>query len=57
MGKIGFNTTSKKEESLDLNIVKTDQVENYSHKIKLLGLPLWTSIKVHTIDTKTVEEK
>mgnify|MGYP003645965242 CR=1 FL=1 len=57
MGKIGFNTTSKKEESLDSNIVKTDQVENYSHKVKLLGLPLWTSIKVHTIDTKTVEEK
>ena len=56
MSKIGFNTTTKKEQSLDSNTVKTDSLENYSHKIKILGLPLWTSIKVHTIDTKTVEE-
>ena len=56
MGTIGFATTAKKEEEQDDNVVKTDQIEHFEHKIKLLGVPLWTSTKHHTVDIKTVEK-
>ena len=56
MGKIGFNTSATQTEEGDDNVVKTDQIENFTHKIKLFGIPLWTSTKHHTVDIKTVEK-
>ena len=55
MAKIGFNTKAVEEQEND-NVVKTDQIENYVHKIKLFGIPVWSSTKNHTVDIKTVEK-
>ena len=54
MAKIGFNTKAVEEEND--NVVTTDQVEAYTHKIKLFGIPVWSSVKNHTVDIKTVEK-
>ena len=56
MGKIGFSTSAVKEEGVNDNITTTDQIENYTHKIKFFGLPVFTSTKYHSIDSKVTEK-
>jgi len=34
--------------------VKSDSVENYEHKISILGVPIFKATKYHTIDSKRV---
>ena len=52
MGKIGFGIT-KEEQELD-DTIKTDQEENFIHKISLFGVPVFKSTKFHKIDSKQV---
>jgi hypothetical protein len=51
--KIGFQTKASQEEENE-DIIKTDQIENYTHKISLFGLPVFKSTKFHQIDSKQV---
>ena len=53
MSKIGFNN-SKEDNN---NTTKTDQVERYKHVVRLFGIPIFSSTKNHTIDSKVVEDK
>lgn len=34
--------------------VKSDSVENYEHKISILGVPVFKATKYHQIDSKRV---
>ena len=53
MSKVtGFGKSITDEQEKDT--VKSDSVENYEHKISILGIPLFKSTKFHTIDSKRV---
>lgn len=46
----GFGQT----ENNDQDTVKSDSVENYEHKISILGIPVFKATKYHQIDSKRV---
>ena len=56
MGKIGFNTKSVTEDQENDNVAETNQVETYSHKVKLFGIPVFTSTKNLVVDITTSEK-
>ena len=50
MTKIGFSTGVEQNE----DVVKSNQVENYEHVIRFLGIPIVKVTKYHKIDSKKV---
>jgi len=49
----GFGTSIVDNDRKD-DTVTTDQIENYEHNIKFLGIPLIKITKYHKIDSKKV---
>ena len=48
----GFGTQA--EDQLEQDTVKSDSVENYTHKISVFGVPVFKSTKYHEIESKRV---
>ena len=53
-GKVGGFGTSIVDSDKNDDTVTTDQIENYEHNIKFLGIPLIKITKYHKIDSKKV---
>ena len=53
-GKVGGFGTSIVDDHKNDDTVTTDQVENYEHIIRFIGIPLIKVTKYHKIDSKKV---